>query len=88
MIRCFLAAVLVLAGCAKDPKPEIVMVEPEAQTVRPAECNPKADPQWKRLPDSALKKSDIARTDAANARSFETVTGRRRDCWSILNAKG
>jgi hypothetical protein len=88
MMRMIAVAALALAACANDPKPEIVMVEPEAQAVRPAECNPKADPQWKRLPDSALKKSDIARTDAANARSFDVLTGRRRDCWSVLNAKG
>ena len=87
-MRFIILAAVALGGCVPaKPEMEIVMVAPEpAPAVKPHECNPKSDPKWQRLPDTALRKSDIVRADAANARSFDTISGRRRDCWAVLNA--
>lgn len=83
------AAALGLGGCGifKTPEPEIVVVEAEpVPTVKPQECDPKGDPKWKRMPDRALSKSDVSRSDNVNGRAFDKLRGHREACWSVLTA--
>ena len=73
-----LASILVM-GCEKPP-PEIVVVAAEPPRVTwPAACT-SDDPQWQKLPDREVYKSDPPRYDQTNHTNYTEILGKRNAC--------
>lgn len=83
------ASVLVaamLSACAKDP-PEVVLVsQAPAVPVIAAECM-SAAPAWSDLPDTDVRRSEVARNYRLNKDRYRSLLAKRRICHASLDAQ-
>jgi uncharacterized lipoprotein YajG len=81
------AVALLLAACAKDEPPQVVLVtQPPAPPSIAAECTD-ADAAWVELPDADVKRGEAARNYRTNKDRYRSLLAKRRVCRAGLKAQ-